>query len=264
MISLAHENDIEVHPWFTVALRRQEFFDQFYDPGTPKSAFDLHKKEFRDFISSLIMEVVEKYDIDGINLDFIRTMGICKSDSCIQDYYQKYGRDLLTDISYKSKSGYLEPHIQAWQNEAVESIVRDVSIKAKRAKPELLISVDGAPYPHAIDFNRQGRQEIVWANKNYIDIIYHMDYDLPPDFERMQMAQEMMFDKNKLIPILGNYEYDLQGKLMSRNPDLLNLIVNESLLKFPNGIGIYWYPSLSDEQINMFTEGPFSTISDDN
>jgi hypothetical protein len=257
LISIAHQNNIEVHPWFTVALRQRDFLQKFYEPGTPKKAFDLHNKEFRKFISSLIMEVVHKYDVDGINLDYIRTMGICKSNFCIQNYFQRYGRNLLKDILDKSKLGCLEPHLQKWQDEAVESIVRDVSEKGKSIDPELIISVDGQPYPGTKKYNHEGRQEIAWANKNYIDLIYFMDYNLPPDFERMRMAKEMLNDKNKLVPLLGNYKYTNQGKVVAHEFNSLKAIVQQAQSDFPHGIGIYLYKLLNKNQITMLKNGPF-------
>ncbi|MGV7224312.1 MAG: family 10 glycosylhydrolase [Nitrospinales bacterium] len=262
LIAVAHENNIEVHPWFTVALRQREFFREFYDTGTPENAFDLHKDEFRNFIVSLIIEVVRNYDIDGINLDYIRTMGICTSDSCIRDYRKKYGRDLLQDMKHRNDLGNLETHLQEWLDRSVEEIVRNVAMQAKKIKPGLIISVDGQALPTEKVLNRQGRHEIRWANKGYVDIIYHMAYGDWPDFDRMLMAQGQLTEREKLVPLLANYRFDAKSKkVLPRRIDLVKSAVDKSISLFPHGLGIYWYYSLSNEQVRMLRNGPFNNAS---
>ena len=108
LISIAHEQGIQVHPWFTVALRQRDLLREFYPRGTPPDAYDLHRPGFRRFIVNLINEVADKYSIDGINLDFIRTMGICLCEKCTREYHEKYGRDLVSDASLYDAKGFLK------------------------------------------------------------------------------------------------------------------------------------------------------------
>ncbi|MGQ9687942.1 MAG: LamG-like jellyroll fold domain-containing protein, partial [Desulfobaccales bacterium] len=94
LLDLAHQNGIEVHPWFCVALREGDILPEFYGPGTPDKAFDLHRPEFRAFMVDLILDVVQRYEVDGINLDYIRTMGLCRCEFCQKEYHRTTGRDL--------------------------------------------------------------------------------------------------------------------------------------------------------------------------
>src|SRR5690606_35207525 len=75
LIKKAHAAGLEVHPWFTVTLRQRNFYNEYWDEGTPEKSFDVHRPEFRAFITGVVMEVVQKYPVDGINLDYIRAKG---------------------------------------------------------------------------------------------------------------------------------------------------------------------------------------------
>ena len=87
LISKAHSIGIEVHPCIVVTRREDDKYPQYYDHGTPKNAYNVHLPEFRHFIHNLLMEVVSNYDVDGVNLDYIRTMGICYYEFFQNDYY---------------------------------------------------------------------------------------------------------------------------------------------------------------------------------
>jgi uncharacterized lipoprotein YddW (UPF0748 family) len=81
MITKCHAAGIEVHPWFTVAFRwGKDYFPEFGLPDFaegPHAAFDVHNPAFHNFIASLIVEVIANYDVDGLNLDFVRAIGLC-------------------------------------------------------------------------------------------------------------------------------------------------------------------------------------------
>jgi uncharacterized lipoprotein YddW (UPF0748 family) len=98
LIKRAHAMGIQVHPWFTVALREGDAFPQFAEPGTPDSKYNIHDAKFRAFIHDVMMDVVKRYDVDGVNLDYIRAGGFCLSEACIEDYRQKFGRSLRKDL----------------------------------------------------------------------------------------------------------------------------------------------------------------------
>ena len=256
LISIAHEQGIQVHPWFTVALRQKDLLREFSPPGAPPEAFDLHRPGFRRFIVKLIGEVAEKYPVDGINLDFIRTMGICKCDKCITEYHDKYGRNLVADAPLTDPNGVLKvPSLQAWQDEAVEEIVRNVSLSVRKARPSAVISVDGHPTPHA---SNEGRQEISWVNKLFVDYIFDMAYGDVPDVETPNLMRPRLNDSKRLLLLINNY--DEQGKKLSpKDPSWMMRTISYIRNRWGNGIGVYLYSMMSDEQIEAFAQGIFKT-----
>ncbi|HZD12529.1 MAG TPA: family 10 glycosylhydrolase, partial [Candidatus Binatus sp.] len=86
LIQRAHELGIEVHPWFTLTLRQSEIFPEFALTGMPQKAFDIHNPKFRELMVRLIEEVVTDYDVDGVNLDYVRAVGLCSSATCQEEY----------------------------------------------------------------------------------------------------------------------------------------------------------------------------------
>ena len=257
LIAKAHENGIQVHPWFTVSLREREFLREYYGSGTPLRAFDLHRPEFQRFIVDLVTDVVKRYKVDGINLDYIRTVGICKCSYCVSEYRKRYKMSIFDDMKRKGPRGGLESRLQEWQDRAVEAIVREVSGKAKQLKRNIVLSVDGHPIPGFLPPNMEGRQEVRWANVGIVDVIYNMDYEKEPDFEKHELIRKELKDPAKLIMLLGNYDKNQNGKVVPRDPKILMALTTYAQRKWPGGVGIYLYSQLSTQQINAFASGPF-------
>ncbi|MHC1743879.1 MAG: family 10 glycosylhydrolase [Syntrophobacteraceae bacterium] len=260
LVRMAHAEGIEVHPWFCVSLRQREFLGEFFDPGIAPLAFDLHKPEFRTFIVNLMLDVVQRYDVDGINLDYIRTQGICTSRSCQDDYRNQYGRDLLDDLTRRKWDGGLEDHVQAWQDQAVEAIVREVSSKGKTLKPRLIVSVDGYlrassdPWPR----NEEGRQELAWAGLGLVDVVFSMDYGLSPNMETFARARAEMATNALAVLLLGNYDCG-NGGCRSRTGALVSDLVGRVVGRWPGGVAVYICSLLDESQIEALKLGPFRT-----
>ena len=253
VIELAHKNGIEVHPWFCVSLRQREFLKQFYEPGVPEDMFNIHRPQFREFITHLVLDVVAKYNVDGTNLDFIRTGGFCISEYCKSQFKEIYKRDLLTELNNKGKDGRLSPEVQEWIDNAVEAVVSDISVKGKRIKPNLIMSVDGYPIPSDSIPSPQGRHEVRWANKGYIDVIYNMEYGRAPDFERLEKVKKDLIVPERLLPLLGNYDRGPGNQIKPRSATFLVELLNYSQRLMPQGANIYIYSQLSDEQVDLLS-----------
>ena len=261
LIAIAHENGIQVYPWFTVALREKKFAQghkEYYDAkATPADAFDLHRPAFRNFITGLITDVAQRYPIDGITLDFIRTMGTCRCGICITEYSQRFNRKLLDDAAHPNGDGTLEPHLQKWQDEAVASIVRDVSGRVREFRPMCIISVAGNPQSYP---NKEGRQESRWANKRIVDLVFDMEYADPPDVERHNLVSKQFDDPRKLVMLISNLD-EKGGKPVPKDAYLLKQTVAYVRGRWGRGLGVYLYSMLSDDQVEMFADGPFSRKS---
>lgn len=253
LIELAHAQGIEVHPWFCVALRQRDFLPEFFGPGTPDKAFDLHRPQFRNFIVEVILDVIRRYEVDGINLDYIRTMGLCRCEFCQAEYRRSFGRDLLADIASLKPGMSLPPTLQKWQDEAVEDIVRQVKEKGKAIKPGLIISVCGHPQ---LKPSPEGRDELKWANAGLIDVIFNMDYRKVPDFDKFQAIRQQLKDPSKLIMLLGNYDKKESGITATESAHLAR-VLEYLQSRWPGRVGIYLYKQLSDSQVEALAQGPF-------
>lgn len=261
LIKTAHAMGIEVHPWFTVMYRTRDFLYKFYDLGTPENAFDVHVPEFRKFIVNLMLEVVRNYDVDGINLDYIRAVGICTSRHCIKDYRTKTNRDLRADSKLQKELPQAWESLKEWNRNAVSNIVSDFSLHARKIKPQILISVDSIV--EIRDFKLQGADSIHWSNNGWIDIIYHMDYAKMIHADLVELGKSHLKHPESLVVLVGNVDWpgNVQGSsaAFSRNPQLVADLLSYTQNKWGggNGVALWTYKFLTDEQIDQIKTGPF-------
>lgn len=133
-INEAHSRGMELHAWFNpyratfdlvdanvssdhITRKRPEWFftysgKKLFNPGLP---------EVRDYITSVVMDVVNNYDIDGIHFD---------------DYFYPYpDRQPLPDFSTFQKYGRGFKSIDDWRRDNVNLLMRTISEHIKKSKP---------------------------------------------------------------------------------------------------------------------------------
>lgn len=259
LITKAHQMGIEVHPWFTVVRREDDKYPMYYDSGTPEYAFNIHKKEYRDFIVDLMLDVVKRYPVDGINLDYIRSMGFCVSDFCKEDYSARYGRSLQSDLVLRRLPGFDARELIEWNKKPITEIVQKFSRAAKALKPSILISIDGHPLNK--DLTLQGQDGVTWANENYIDVIFNMDYKEELDVKKAYEIQSKLNEPLKMIMLLALYD-KIDGKPQKRSADSIINYVEFTRKSWPNtGIAFYHYPQLDDGVVIKLKNEAFRIIS---
>lgn len=250
LIEQAHMSGIEVHPWFEVVRREGASFPEFAGDGVPAGAYDVHDPGFRSFIVELMTDVVQRYRVDGINLDYIRSMGNCTRASCRSDYRRLAGRDLMTDIgdSFNRKDAAIS--IREWNRRAVGEIVSAIAEKARRIRPGLIISVDSSL--NSDDFLSQGNDAIDWANKGLVDVVFHMDYGRCPDWKAALNARQQFHEGGKMVMLLADYA-NLDHGIAPYDGRLIADFVR--LARALKGVGIAFYhrPQLSEQQVTFLT-----------
>jgi len=265
LIDRAKEMDIEVHAWFTVALREYELFPEYSPAGTPDKAFNIHMPEFQLFMARLVEEVADRYDITGINLDYIRTMGFCKSVQCQQQYHTAYQRNLLEDIDLYENTPTevlkraLVPTLIQYQEHGVTQMVQTISQRIKRSHPSQFISVDALPGQIGM---AEGQNSLKWLEDNLVDVVFRMDYTYEVDFDLMESLRSKLTHPNSLTLLISNIAYEGGGetrRYFPRDAEWLRGKVEEIWERWPEiGIGIYMAKFLSDEQVQHLRKGPGS------
>lgn len=245
LITLAKARGIEVHPWITVALRQRDFLTDYWDAGTPASAFDMHRPDFRRFMIDLVSDLVQRYDVQGVNLDFIRTMGTCTSASCQQEYSSQYGRDLLAD---KATSPMPTP-LRDWHGAAVREVVAGVRNAVSTIRPGAIITVDGVASPYQ---SQEGRNEVDWLSAGLIDYAFAMDYKLIPDMETIEWVKWLVPRPDQFILLAGNYDWNGSVNI-PRTGSVMSSLVSYAQDRWGGDIGVYIYSLLTDDQISALS-----------
>lgn len=263
LVNIAADYQLEIHPWFNIAMRQRDFLSQYYDAGTPDGCFDVHKPEFRTFISDLVIECISRYRFQGVNLDYIRGCAICGSQFCADDYHRESGRSLSLDrYSYRIAPSARDT-IAQWQEKAVGDIVQRVSNYVRTNHASMLISV--CAHPGHPNLYIQGQNSIKWADSGLIDVIFAMHYEAEPDWPAIKAVRQQMRRPEAMVVMVGNYDHvGAKKTVVSRDAgQVAQLVERARLLTHNYGVGLYLYSMLDDAQVNALKTGPFriSTMS---
>lgn len=260
VVDKAHAMGFEVHASFTLTHREGDLFPEFAEPGTPADAFDVHHEGFRRLLVNLIVEVIERYDVDGINLDYVRAIGLCTSVRCREEYRRLYNRDLDFDTTlFKLTFGKSPTSLAEYQEQAVTAMVKGICDEVRRRKPGVLISVAAAVGQLSAD---QGQNTVDWSNRGIIDVIFRMDYLRKIDVNLADTIRAELLNPDALTLMISNlstYEEMKPGqKHFSRDGKWLADTLSQIRIKWPHtGTAIYMYKYLTDEQVTALKTGPY-------
>jgi len=233
LIEKAHAVGLEVHPWFCVTYRDKHFrarlpgVDMIDENGEVKSlGADVHRPEYRDFIVKLMVGVARDYEVDGIHLDYIRTMGRCYCDKCKAEFQQKFGKPLTeaTDEEWV-----------AWQREAIGDIVRRTAEGVRKVRPKAIMSA--AVFSNMAGGASQGQDPAEWARQGWLDVVIPMDYAMQSLVVRTNEKQflKALDDDDQLVTGLSLYMRS-GGKALSRRPELV-----KEQIQLVRSMGIHGY-----------------------
>jgi Glycosyl hydrolase-like 10/Concanavalin A-like lectin/glucanases superfamily len=257
LIELAHQAHIEVHPWFTVVRREDARHPEWFDDGTPADAYDVHKPAFRRFAAALTEEVAARYAVDGIHLDYVRAMGICRSKSCADSYAAHSGRDLLADLPASTVRGPARDAIERWQDSAVRELVSDISRRVRATRPGARITVSGHPVPRETLRALQGRAEMDWLAEGLIDAVFAMEYGAVPRHENFTAVAREVADPSALVWVFANFDR-IDGIATARPAANLAEYIRFARSHTPgSGIALYIRAMLNPAQIDALAFGPF-------
>jgi uncharacterized lipoprotein YddW (UPF0748 family) len=185
----AKKHGIEVHVWkvcFNLTTAPKEFIQRLRSQrrtqvsvrGKPIDWLCPSNPENRKLELESLLEVVRKYPIDGLHLDYIRYPGhdSCYCDVCRRRFEAASG-EKVPDADWPKVcfSGNRKDEYNAWRCRQIGSLVATVSREAKRLRPGLKISaaVFGS-YPACRESVAQDWPE--WIRSGYLDFVCPMDY----------------------------------------------------------------------------------------
>ncbi len=153
-----HENNNLDHPFHSAFWRRPELFRQGH-PGYFARALDYAHAEVRDHYRALIVETLERYDLDGLELDFMREPYLFSVGK------EQEGRPLLTE--------WLRG-IRTLANDAAKRRGHPVKLGVRvPSRPETALAL--------------GLDAPAWAKENLVDLVVAaprwrtVEFDMPLD-----------------------------------------------------------------------------------
>lgn len=254
-IKEAHSRGIEVHAWvenflvdLPVASKKPEWMaisrkgDNYYlENGRTKYYFlNPALPEVRDFLSELYKDLIKKYDIDGIQFDYMRY-------SHSSDYTNDFGYDTYTRQLFKAFTGIdpidLNPDANMWQEwcsfrtNIISSYAYRIISEIKSINPEIQISADVWPeYDETIVDIYQNPK--AWVSKDYIDNIIPMSYYLNEKPVTDDIMNTLAFARGHSQIISGIATYTKVDKaVLVRQIDAIRA-------SNTNGVAIFEYESL--------------------
>lgn len=195
IIDRAHEEGIEVHAWINVLrvrLRtpiadsrhvcnshpewitrdvsgRTKSEDGVYlDPGSPGVQY---------YTTKVALDIVTRYDVDGIHLDYIRYPGTNwgYNDESVARFNKRYGR---AGVPVAGDSEWCD-----WRREQVTNLVRRIYSEANSVKPRVKVTAAtiawGECYPrfeHTAAYRQAFQDWAGWMRDGLLDAVVPMNY----------------------------------------------------------------------------------------
>jgi uncharacterized lipoprotein YddW (UPF0748 family) len=171
------------HPDWINKSRNGDSFDHglhnkkaFFDPANPQA---------RQYLLSLLDEIASNYDVDGIQLDYIRYPFQSRKLNSM------FGYGKSSRWEFKQRTGVdpikLTPSSRLWKQwlnfriHQIDSFVETASTMLKQKRPDLLLSAAVFPYPQQERLSEIQQNWEEWGRKGWVDLLAVMTYAMDTD-----------------------------------------------------------------------------------
>lgn len=287
-IEIAHERDIELHAWlwtFAAVNKRHNVIlnlpDHYLGPvlsqrpewamtdqqgsrfhySSGKVFLDPANPEVRGYLQSLIAEIANNYEVDGIHLDYIRYPFQSPTGKITYGYGKASREQFYRETGYDSAQ--LNPYHPLWskwiefRTEQVDTFVSEVSQQLRQIDPDLTLSTAVFPMPKRDRLSKIQQGWETWVRKEWIDMLVPMTYS--------KNAEQLYSRASPLLPEFS------QGKaLLLPGIRILNLPDVEALDQMQllrnlstEGYSLFAAENLNSRLTTVFnqTQGDRSTVS---
>jgi len=225
-VKLARERDMELHAWIWVFAAANQRHNQImrqprdylgpvlsrhpdwvatdrrgnpFQSNSRKAFFDPAHPEVQAYLLSLIDEIATNYDVDGIQLDYIRYP--------FQDprVNQVYGFGIASRTQFRRLTGVdpatlkpSDPLWSRWTQFRIQQVDRFVASAAKLLRqqhPDVLLSAAVFPIPPSERLARLQQNWEGWAEAGYLDLVVPMTY--ADDTVSLQRLAQPLFNRGQ-------------------------------------------------------------------
>ncbi|MGQ9856078.1 MAG: family 10 glycosylhydrolase [Fervidobacterium sp.] len=236
IIEEAHKYGMEVHAWtwvFAISsggepspvmqehpnwIEKDKYGNIFKEEH--KIAWLSHSNpNAREFLLNGLTEFIKLYDLDGINLDYIRYAGdeMGYDDYTVSQFYSETGIDPYKIEKFSPQEGLW----QLWRENLVNTFVKEFYEKAKQIRDDIIISADVYPSINGARTLKKQNWE-AWLYGGYIDFIVPMNYrsslsDLAILLDQQLVYKEMTYIVPGLQMINVSSSQDVVDQILLTN-----------------------------------------------
>ncbi|NEP57519.1 MAG: family 10 glycosylhydrolase, partial [Symploca sp. SIO2G7] len=283
-VKLAHKREMELHAWvwiFAAANQRHNILlnqpvdylgpvletnpdwanldheGRTFHPDTKKAFLDPANPEVQRYLISLLEEIASKYEVDGIQFDYIRYP--------FQDpnANQTYGYSMIARQRFHQQTGVDPAKVKPsdrnlwrewtdFRTQQIDRFVTSASRKLRQQNPDLILSAAVFPLPRPERIQKLQQHWEAWAEKGEFDLIVPMTYALDTDSLR-QLTQPVVSFSNR------NQSLIVPGIRLLQLPDIVAFDQIQLLRDLPvGGYALFAAENLNDNLHDIFrrTQGP--------
>jgi uncharacterized lipoprotein YddW (UPF0748 family) len=224
LLRLAHDRGMEVHVWFNVFKVRDGRQVPSSAPPHPSRSLAAWTVNFegegwldpgipavREYLVTVAIDLVSRYDVDGINFDFIRYPGKTFPDDAA---YRQFGQGM--DRS-------------AWRRQNVTGFLRTFVERARQVKPHLKIGCSPLGVPEETPLGSQTTARIAfaqdareWLRTGLVDYASAQIYwDIgssfrDPDFAAVARSWRVASPQRQVVAGIGAYKSEVRAQLRAQ------------------------------------------------
>lgn len=211
------------------------------DPANP---------EVRQYCKDLILEVATKYDVDGIQYDYIRYPFNMRPNEMGWDWTGRIRFERETGFSLDNMSDDSHEVWRVWRMQQVNDFVKDTSNALRTLKPKLKIAAAVYGFPKRLRMSNVLQEWEAWVHEGSIDTINPMTY--------VQTASNLKFmatdcrenseDKALVFPGLSIRQLDTAGFIEQ---------LDTSRAIGTLGTTLFAVAQLDDSKLELLRVGPY-------
>lgn len=194
------------------------------------------------------MEVVTKYDIDGI-----------QGDDRLPALPSTAGYDPYTVAQYKAENNnqappadYKDANWLKWRANRLNKFMKRIYTDVKAVKPNLIVSASPSPYPWSLSEYLQDWP--TWVDSSWVDAVIPQCYRYDIIAYESVLSEQVGYYRNKKIPFYSGVLVKIGTKLAS--PDFMTEMITSNRKQSVKGEVFFFYEGLKDNQNWFETKYP--------
>lgn len=254
-IDSCHKRDMELHIWLpvfyvgdggsanvsrSVGIKKPEWRSKSSNGTVTDTAgyvmLDPANQEVQDFLIESYRYILENYDIDGFQLDYIRyferteTYDMGYNEGAMREFYAKYAERPRYDTSWKNWNNWVQ-----FRCDKVTEFVRKVRNLIDEVNPDVLLGADVVPDP--TDSKAKNYQDYFkWLEEGLLDIVFPMAYGY--GWEEAIKMQVTSCGSDALIAVgLGIFMDEMTPVIMDEQANFNTSVAADGSVYFSS----YWF-----------------------